>query len=116
MERIEALLASMRHSMVQYARGLGQWLVVSSYAVHPRQVVAVVGPAKGEGARLLDIAQRGYHPQRLVVSGQRGETAVPVLVGKKPLDGRATAYVCQNHACLAPTCNPQALEELLAAI
>lgn len=33
----------------------------------------------------------------------------PLLAGRGPIDGKATAYVCQNYACQLPVTTPSAL-------
>jgi hypothetical protein len=37
-----------------------------------------------------------------------------VLREMKPVDGKATAYVCENFTCQAPVTDPAALRALLA--
>jgi uncharacterized protein len=39
---------------------------------------------------------------------------VPLLQGRSPVDGRATAYVCEHFACKAPVTKADELEQLLA--
>jgi uncharacterized protein YyaL (SSP411 family) len=40
---------------------------------------------------------------------------VPLLEGRRPLNGRAAAYVCERFACKQPVCEPSELEALLTA-
>ncbi len=84
------------------------------------QQIAIVG-APGDGAReALEqaIAER-YLPFAVVVRVEPGEwqrriAAVAPFVGPmRALDGRATAYVCRDFACQAPTSDP---EDLLRAL
>jgi uncharacterized protein len=41
-------------------------------------------------------------------------TAIPLLEGRAPLEGRATAYVCRNGTCKLPVTTPAEMEEQLA--
>jgi len=49
----------------------------------------------------------------LVLAGGEPD-GVPLLEGRDPLEGRPTAYVCQQFLCRAPVTEPRELEELLA--
>jgi len=39
---------------------------------------------------------------------------VPLLEDRPMRDGKATAYVCQHFACLAPVTTPEELEKSLS--
>jgi uncharacterized protein len=39
--------------------------------------------------------------------------AIPLLADRPMKDGKSTAYVCQNFACLAPVNTPEELEQVL---
>jgi uncharacterized protein YyaL (SSP411 family) len=40
---------------------------------------------------------------------------IPLLAAKKRIDGRATAYVCENFRCKAPVTSPEDLARQLDA-
>jgi uncharacterized protein YyaL (SSP411 family) len=42
-----------------------------------------------------------------------GDSSIPLLAGRPPVAGRATAYVCIGFACTSPVTEPEALAELL---
>jgi hypothetical protein len=71
---------------------------------------------------LMEVPWRSYLPN-VVLAGLRADhpeaaaiaQRIPLLADKKPIDGRATAYVCRNHACQAPTCDPEELRQQLTA-
>jgi uncharacterized protein YyaL (SSP411 family) len=48
----------------------------------------------------------------LVLAGGAGD-GVPLLTGRTPVEGRATAYVCEHFACQAPVTSPEALAAAL---
>jgi uncharacterized protein YyaL (SSP411 family) len=74
--------------------------------------VALVGADLGP---LAAVVRRSLRP-RLVLAGSAGPTdatAVPLLAGRAPVDGRAAAYVCQHFTCRAPVTSPEELAALL---
>jgi uncharacterized protein YyaL (SSP411 family) len=74
----------------------------------PREVALV-----GDDLAALEAVLRGeFRPHLVVAGGEAGE--VPLLEGREPVDGRATAYVCERFACKAPVTEPKELERLLS--
>ncbi|TFG71178.1 MAG: thioredoxin domain-containing protein [Anaerolineales bacterium] len=105
-------LASMNEMLEKYPLAFGQWLVALDSALAVPVEVAIVGAPDGADTRaLLDVAQTGYHPYRLVAVGA-GDVP-PLLAYREPVDGKATAYVCKNHVCRAPVTTPAELRKLL---
>ena len=50
-----------------------------------------------------------------VGGGEPGtEATVPLLAGRRPVDGAPAAYVCRDFTCQAPVTTPEQLRELLA--
>ncbi|MFM9022589.1 MAG: hypothetical protein ACKOK7_02390 [Solirubrobacterales bacterium] len=54
----------------------------------------------------------GYRP-RLVLAGGDPE-GVPLLAGRDAVDGRPSAYVCEDFTCARPVGDAAELEALLA--
>jgi uncharacterized protein YyaL (SSP411 family) len=112
--------------------GFAQWLIAMDYVLSPRLSLAVVGDPASPGARaLLAVWEEGYHPHGVVAAGRpvdepgapvlalgpgeaRAGGAVPLLGGRTQIEGRATAYLCGNASCEAPTTEPGVLRDLLA--
>jgi uncharacterized protein YyaL (SSP411 family) len=70
--------------------------------------VAIVGPGAHE---LLRTVRAAFRPH-LVLAGGAGD-AVPLLAGRTPVEGQATAYVCEHFACQAPVTSAEALAAAL---
>ncbi len=73
----------------------------------------------GEDLRSLERVVRGAFRPHVVVAGTPpggggDASAIPLLEGRAPVDGAATAYVCERFACQAPVTEPAELEKLLA--
>ncbi|HET9093874.1 MAG TPA: thioredoxin domain-containing protein [Solirubrobacteraceae bacterium] len=81
------------------------------YLATPREVAIV-------GAGPLTGALRTRHRPHLVLAGTDANTtegtAVALLRGRGPVDGRQAAYVCERFACQLPVTELDALEALLA--
>jgi len=55
-----------------------------------------------------------YRPNQVVAVGRPGEPSpIPLLVGRAPLDDRATVFVCEHFACRLPVTEPEELAALL---
>jgi uncharacterized protein YyaL (SSP411 family) len=81
----------------------------------PREIAIVGDPAAADTQALLRVAQGAYRPNQVVAVGPPGDPpAVPLLEDRAPLDGHATAFVCQRFACQLPVTTPGALEAQLA--
>ena len=105
-------LAAMQSLTKRHPLGSGQWLTALTGALATPTEVAIAGDPDADATRaLLDVAQAGYHPHRLIAAGT-GD--VPALLKDRPqIEGEATAYVCQEMTCLQPVTDAEALEELL---
>jgi uncharacterized protein len=107
----ETAVEPMATLAARYPTGFAQWLVAYQLALAPIDEVAVVGdPDAAETAALLAVVRRGHRPWQVVAAAaDAGSSAVPLLVGRVPVDGRPTAYVCRGLACRQPVTDPAAL-------
>jgi hypothetical protein len=113
----ETALAGVGPYLGRYPGGFAQWLCALELAQTPMTEIAIAGdPWAPEARRLLDVANRGYRPFRVLAASATPEaSAVPLLHGRFALRGRTTAFVCQDFACRQPVTEPEALEALLHA-
>ena len=98
--------------------------------ISPRLSLAVVGSREFRRPRLLAAWEEGIIPMAwwagltvdepgapvlaLGTGEARAGGAVPLLGGRTQIEGRATAYLCGNASCEAPTTEPGVLRDLLA--
>ncbi len=74
--------------------------------------VALVGE---DVAGLAAVVREQLRPHVVVAAGDGADDGgIPLLRDRPPLDGRATAYVCERFACQAPVTTPEALRAALA--
>ena len=83
-------------------------LVAHAFALaRPREIV-LAGPRDApEMQEMLAAIRRRFLPNAVVMMA--GESSVPMPA----VEGRATAYVCENYACQMPTTEVATLDELL---
>ena len=89
------------------------------YLDTPKEVAVVGAPGAEETRDFLREAHRRYLPNRVLALLDPAADAeavgkeVPLLAGKTQLNGKTTAYVCENYTCQAPTQNPDQFVKLL---
>ncbi len=97
----------------RHPASFGHLLLALDFHLAPVREIAIVGP----GPEPLAAVVRGSYRPHAVLAGAGDAAgpgvAVPLLVGRGPVDGRAAAYVCERFACRAPVTAPP---ELAAAL
>jgi uncharacterized protein len=119
--KIELTLGNFAGRAAQAGRTVPMMLAaLSSYHAGSEQVVIVGDRDARDTAALVDVIRSRYRPAMLTICVQPdGRDAIASrLTWVKALtarDGRATAYLCREFACQAPTNEPAELARQLAA-
>jgi uncharacterized protein len=84
----------------------------------PRQVVIAGDLSSPETQALLHVVNQRYLPNKIVIvvddaNGRQLARWLPFIQGMHPIDGKATAYVCENFSCKLPTSDPARVAQLL---
>ncbi len=101
--------------------GAERFMAAVDFREGPVREVVFAGKRDDPALRaLVRTASRVYDPNRVLLlaePGQEpaGEPTLPLLAGKVPVEGRATAYVCRDKTCRRPVATPEALREELTA-
>jgi uncharacterized protein YyaL (SSP411 family) len=99
----------------RHPTAFGHLLQAIDFHVHPTREVALAGDADGV-ATLGSVVRETLRPHLVLAGGPGdGATAVPLMEGRTPVDGRAAAYVCERFACLRPVTAAEDLRALLDA-
>jgi uncharacterized protein YyaL (SSP411 family) len=83
--------------------------------------IAIIGRLDSpETNALVDEVFRRYVPNKVVAVAEPGERAsgmaIKLLEGRREIGGRATAYVCRDFYCEAPTTEAQQLQSQLSSV
>ena len=107
----EAALATVS-TLAERAPRFAGWSLAAAQTMQDGPLeIAVVGPAGPERDALALAARR--HPGAVVVVADGPRDDIPLLSGRVPVDGRATAYVCRGFVCERPVTQ---VEELRMAV
>jgi len=79
--------------------------------------VAIVGPRDHSSTKaMLKTIREGFFPNAVFAFAWADEVEqadIPLIAGRKVVDGKATAYVCRQGTCLAPVTSVEDLVKLL---
>jgi uncharacterized protein YyaL (SSP411 family) len=78
------------------------------------EVAVIAEPGDPSVDGLLDVVRERFVPNRLVAAGA-SDPAIPLLAGRRAIDGKATVYLCEHFVCQAPTQDPAELARQLDA-
>ncbi len=104
--QVETFLASLRTACLDYPSAFSFWLQVMDFAVGPVQQIAIVWP-DGDSplTEFLHLVNHQYRPRTVIAASPAtaGGNQPEFLQNRVPIDGKTTAYVCQNFICQRPT-------------
>jgi uncharacterized protein len=112
--RASELLRTMASTMREHPLATGRYLSAVDFYLGPVKEVALAGDRESsELQALLDALYDQFQPNLIAgyVDQERDDVAerLPFLQDRPPREGRATAYVCEHFACLAPVHDPDTL-------
>jgi len=97
----------------RYPRAAGSGLATAEAVLSGPAEIAIAGPPTEQRAELHRIALMAAPPGAVLAVGDGAGEAIPLLAGKRPVDGRPAAYVCRNFSCQAPVTEPEQLRAAL---
>jgi uncharacterized protein YyaL (SSP411 family) len=117
--RGRALLAANSEEIAKAPTAYTAMLLALDFALGPTKEIVVAGPPDAAGTRALLATIRGRYLPRAVIAAHPPndgaiETLVPFLKRQPMINGKPTAYVCENYVCKLPTSDPKRLDKLLA--
>lgn len=115
-ENAERTLAVFARRLETIPEAMPQMLASLDFSLSKLKQIVIAGEhnAADTGA-LLELVHERFIPNKILLLADGGEGQrhlaqwLPFIEGMSRLDGRATAYVCENYACQLPTSDPHAL-------
>ncbi|MCF8011012.1 MAG: thioredoxin domain-containing protein [Clostridiales bacterium] len=101
-------------------RAYSYFLTAIQFALYPSREIVIAGSTQDNQVnKMISSVHRQFTPNTLLILHQEGknkdkiEKLIPFVKEQKPVDGKATAYICQNFTCHAPVTEAGALEKEL---
>ena len=103
------------HQMEGTPSGSGQLLCELAFLLSTPKEIAIVGEKGDAKTDAMLAALHGvYQPNKIIALSESADgQTLPLLANKPQVDNTATAYVCENYVCQAPTTDIEAFVELL---
>ncbi len=119
--RAEKALTSLSSSLTTNPTAFAGLLTALDFLLDQTRDIIIVVPGNEYAAAdpFLEIIRRHYLPNRVMAVVSDGhdrqalENIMPIVRNRTAVDGKATAYVCQNHTCELPTSDPQVFTRLV---
>jgi uncharacterized protein YyaL (SSP411 family) len=115
-DQADALLQAFSAQVAQHPSSHTLFMAAFDFALGPSFEVVISGtPGNPDTVAMLQSLRQRFLPNKVVVFRPSDTPApaisklAPFTQHQKPLQGQATAYVCQNFVCNRPTTDPQAM-------
>ncbi len=107
--------------MLDTPNALAQFLVALDFSLSKPKQIVIAGTADDPHTKeLLKDVHARFIPNKVILLADGGEgqktlaSYVPFLESVRMIDGKPTAYICENYACQLPTSDPAVVMQLLA--
>lgn len=119
-EKAEQLFSAFAESVSSHPSAHAFLLTALLFASDASKEIVIVGGADSSDTRAIVDKIRGYYiPNAITIlnpGGKEGEELqkiIPFVKEMRPVDNKATAYVCQNYTCQAPVTDINDLAKIL---
>ncbi|MEX2189959.1 MAG: thioredoxin domain-containing protein, partial [Bacteroidota bacterium] len=116
----DASLVSFGERMLTTPQGLAQFLVALDFSLSkPKQIIIAGKAGDPHTARLLNEVHSRFIPNKIILlaDGGKGQEVlasyIPFLQSVTMLNGRSTAYICEDYACKLPTSEVRTVAQIL---
>ena len=121
-EKARAIGAAVSKQVNLAPLGYTQLLAGLLFAKGPTYEVVITGERDAEDTKaMISVLRRGYYPNKVSLFRPAADQELsivklaPYTEFQTPIDGKATAYVCKDYTCSAPTTDIDEMLNLLEA-
>ena len=108
-KKAEHIFLTCIHFIRQHPSGFGRMLAAVDFFFGPAKEIAIVGSPDA----FVPVLRNRYLPRMVVAAGS--SNSIALLRDRPMVDGKPTAYVCEDFTCKHPVTDAAAFEEQLKA-
>lgn len=103
----EHLIKTFSETINQYPLGYTQFLCALDFALGPTKEIVIAGePGNADTLQILQEIGKLFLPRKVLLLHSSKDKFIEEIAAftkeQKPINGKATAYLCENYACKAP--------------
>jgi len=117
------VLESFSRQLKQSSGYSSEMLSALNFLLGPTQEIVIAGNADAaDTQQMLELIRRKFLPNAIILLHQQEKTdsaidkTIPFIKNLTAIEGKATAYVCENYACNRPVNNIADLDKMLSDI
>ncbi|HHT9138456.1 MAG TPA: thioredoxin domain-containing protein [Candidatus Wunengus sp. YC60] len=112
------LMRTFAETVNNYPSGYAQFLCALDFALGPTREIVIAGESGSDDTkRILMGIRKRFLPGKVIILHPEKDKSIEGIIGfvkeQKAMDGKATAYICENYACKAPTNDMNQILKLL---
>ncbi len=112
------IMRTFAETVNNYPSGYAQFLCALDFALGSTKEIVIAGePGSDDTKQILKEIRKRFLPGKVVILHQEKDKSVEEIIGfvkeQKTIDGKATAYICENYACKAPANDMNQIKKLL---
>lgn len=108
------LLRLIAPQIKRFPNAFGRVLSVMEFYLNPVKEIVIIG---GKNSELEREVWHGFLPNKIVVTAEENNSnadLIPLLQDRKTIDGKTTAYVCENFVCQKPVTTVEDFKKQIA--
>ncbi len=118
--KAETLLKAFANQILQNPMGYSQLLIALDFLLGPSKEIIISGDKNAsETKQMISFIYKKFIPNKVIALRPNSEEVkeiiplIPFIKNQIPIEGKTTAYVCENYNCKFPTNRIRDLEKLL---
>src|SRR3990167_5338610 len=112
------IMRTFAETVNNYPSGYTHFLCALDFALGPTKEIVIAGePGSDDTKQILKEIRRRFLPGKVIILHPERDKTIEAIIGlvkeQKTIDGKATAYICENYACKAPANDMNRIVKLL---